>query len=144
MELIATTFTGNVPHYDIIAADEKGRHVFVQVKTGRSESWQLNLPSFCEITLDKKRRKQIVGRKKICPIRNLMMVFVRLEPDRNDRFYICSWKQLRDFKVRRHKEFLARHNGRRPQKWDSLHTAVSTKGLEKYRDNWSAILDALR
>ncbi len=25
--LIATTFTGNVPHYDIIASDERGRHV---------------------------------------------------------------------------------------------------------------------
>ena len=31
--LIATTFTGNVPHYDIIASGEDGRHVSVQVKT---------------------------------------------------------------------------------------------------------------
>ena len=30
--LIATTFTGNVPHYDIIASDERGRHLSVQVK----------------------------------------------------------------------------------------------------------------
>ena len=43
--LIATTFTGNVPHYDIIASDEKGRHVSVQVKTSRSETWHLTLPS---------------------------------------------------------------------------------------------------
>ena len=38
--LIATTFTGNVPHYDIIASDETGRHVSVQVKSSRSASWQ--------------------------------------------------------------------------------------------------------
>jgi hypothetical protein len=29
--MIATTFTGNVPHCDIIASDEKGRHVSVQI-----------------------------------------------------------------------------------------------------------------
>lgn len=33
--LIATTFTGNVPHYDIIASDITGRHFTVQVKAGR-------------------------------------------------------------------------------------------------------------
>jgi hypothetical protein len=27
--LIATTFTGNVPHYDIYASDEAGHHVSV-------------------------------------------------------------------------------------------------------------------
>ncbi len=30
--LIATTFTGNVPHYDIIASNDKGKHISVQVK----------------------------------------------------------------------------------------------------------------
>lgn len=25
--LIATTFTGHVPHYDIVASDERGQHV---------------------------------------------------------------------------------------------------------------------
>ena len=41
--LIATTFTGNVPHYDIIASDETGRHVSVQVKASCGTSlavWQ--------------------------------------------------------------------------------------------------------
>jgi Holliday junction resolvase-like predicted endonuclease len=38
--MIATTFTGNVPHYDIIASDETGRHVSVQVKASRGTSWQ--------------------------------------------------------------------------------------------------------
>src|SRR5262249_39805385 len=38
--LIATTFTGNVPHYDIIASNEHGKHVSVQVKASRGSSWQ--------------------------------------------------------------------------------------------------------
>ena len=30
--LIATTFAGNVPHFDSVASDDRGRHVSVQVK----------------------------------------------------------------------------------------------------------------
>ena len=36
---IATTFTGNVPDYDIIASTEKGKHLSVQVKTIRGSNW---------------------------------------------------------------------------------------------------------
>jgi Holliday junction resolvase-like predicted endonuclease len=65
--LIATTFTGNVPHYDIIASDEKGRHVSVQVKTSRGGSWQFgNMSIFCDISFQGKR--QIVGSVKKCPV----------------------------------------------------------------------------
>jgi Holliday junction resolvase-like predicted endonuclease len=35
--LIATTFTGNVPDYDIIVSTEQGKHISVQVKTIRSK-----------------------------------------------------------------------------------------------------------
>jgi transposase InsO family protein len=41
--LIVTTFTGNVLHYDIIAFDETGRHVSIQVKSSRSTSWQFGV-----------------------------------------------------------------------------------------------------
>jgi Holliday junction resolvase-like predicted endonuclease len=37
---IATTFTGNVPDYDIIASNKMGKHVSVQVKTSSGSSWQ--------------------------------------------------------------------------------------------------------
>ena len=41
--LIATTFTGNVPHYDIIASDESGKHVSVQVKDKSANSRRANI-----------------------------------------------------------------------------------------------------
>jgi len=75
--LIATTFTGNVPHYDIIASDESGRHVSVQVKAGRNASWQFsNITQYCDIIFDGKR--QIIGRKRPCPVRGLVMVLVNI------------------------------------------------------------------
>ncbi len=72
---IATTFTGNVPHYDIIASDEAGQHVSVQVKASRGTSWQFgNIKLYCDITFDGK--KQVVGNKKLSPVRGLVMSFV--------------------------------------------------------------------
>jgi len=46
---IATTFTGNVPYYDIIAVDDSGGHAVVQVKAIAGKSWQFNAKDFADI-----------------------------------------------------------------------------------------------
>lgn len=136
--LIATTFTGNVPHYDIIASDETGRHVSVQVKTSRGTSWQFgNITLYCDITFDGTR--QVLGKKKPCPVRGLVVVFVRISEDGNDRFYILTWEDLQDILITHHKTYLAKHSGTRPKKWDSLHCAIAESDLEPYRDKWDAV-----
>ena len=71
---IATTFTGNVPHYDIIASDENGRHQAVQVKTIASRAWQFDMRDFVEIRLDGKR--QVIGKPVHPPYPDLVCVFV--------------------------------------------------------------------
>jgi hypothetical protein len=141
--LIATTFTGNVPHYDIIASDETGRHVSVQVKTSRSPTWQFgNIALYCDIKF--KGKIQIVGEKKASPVQRLVMAFVRISDDGNDRYYILSWDRFRDLLVEHHKDYLSKHNGTRPKKWDSLHSAISEIDLEQYRDKWETIEQNLR
>jgi hypothetical protein len=142
MGLIATTFTGNVPHYDIIAADENGKHVFIQVKAGRANSWQLDIRQFCDIAFDGER--QIIGRDKDCPVKGLVMIFVRIGEGRKDRYYICYWEELRDSLLKSHKAFLARHDGRRPKKWDSMHSAIGEKALEPFEERWELVTEALR
>lgn len=140
---IATTFTGNVPHYDIIASDETGRHVSVQVKASRGPSWQFgNITLYCDITFDGTR--QVLGKKKPCPVRGLGMVFVRISEDGNDRFYILTWEDLQDILITHHKTYLAKHSGTRPKKWDSLHCAIAESDLEPYRDQWETIENSLR
>ena len=136
--LIATTFTGNVPHYDIIASDEAGRHVSIQVKASRGPSWQFgNITQYCDITFSGKR--QVVGNAKSCPVLRLIVAFVKIEEDGNDRFYILPWERLRELLVDHHKEFLARHGGIRPKKWDSLHCAIAEKALHPYQNKWDTI-----
>jgi hypothetical protein len=141
--LIATTFTGNVPHYDIIASNEHGKHVSVQVKASRGSSWQFgDITRFCEISF--KGKRQIVGPPKPCPVRRLIVVFVLIGANRADRFYILTWRTLRDMIMRGHRAYLAKRNGMRAEKWDSLHSAISEKTLTPHKDNWDIIERNLR
>lgn len=136
--MIATTFTGNVPHYDIIASNKDGKHVSVQVKASRGSSWQFgDITHFCNISFQGKH--QIVGRPKRCPVQRLVVVFVTIDANGADRYYILTWRTLRDLIVKGHKAYLARHGGMRAEKWDSLHCAISEKDLRPYKDKWPII-----
>lgn len=141
--LIATTFTGNVPYYDIIASDETGKHVSVQVKASQGSTWQFgDISKFCKISF--KDKCQIVGANQKCPVQRLIVVFVMLDKKGTDNFYILTWRQLQNILVREHKAYLAKHNGRRPKRWDSLHSAILEKHLKLYKDNWKVIENNLR
>lgn len=141
--LIATTFTGNVPHYDIIASNEVGKHVSVQVKASRGTSWQFaDIRKFCGIEF--KGKKQIVGKSLRCPVRGLVVVLVRIDEGRHDRYYILTWRTLRNMIIKIHTDYLERHAGIRPKRWDSLHSGVSEKDVKKYENNWQIIKKNLR
>ena len=141
--LIATTFAGNVPHYDIIASDERGRHVSIQVKTSRSASWQFaDLRQYCDITFDGER--QMVGDMKACPVRGLVVACVKIDTTGRDRFYILTWRRLRDILVDHHKAYLARHGGIRPKRAGSLHCAITESLLSPYEGKWTTIAKNLR
>jgi hypothetical protein len=141
--LIATTFTGNVPHYDIIASNEKGKHVSVQVKASRGSSWQFgDITKFCDIEF--KGKRQIVGKAKRCPVQDLVMVFVVIDINGADRYYILTWRKLRDLMVKSHKAYLTKHSGIRPVKWESFHSAISEDTLKRHKDNWAIIERNLR
>lgn len=140
---IATTFTGNVPHYDIIASDDKGKHVSVRVKASRSGSWQFgDISKFFDVAFD--GQKQKTGKAKASPVGRLVMVFVVVSESGNDRFYVLTWDQLRDILQDGHKRHVAKHKGVRPKKWDSLHAAILEENLLPFRDNWKLIKQSLR
>jgi hypothetical protein len=135
---IATTFTGNVPDYDIIASNENGEHVSVQVKASSGSSWQFgDISRYFEISY--KGRHQIVGRPKRCPVQHLVVVFVVIGTKREDRFYILTWTALRNLLIKHHKAFLAEHGGKRPKKWDSLHCAILEKILKPHLNKWEVV-----
>lgn len=136
--LICTTFTGNVPHYDLIASNESGMHLSVQVKASMRGSWHFShVTDFCEIEFLGDR--QIVKDKKPCPIRGLVVVFVKVDTDRNDEFYLLTWDDLRALITENHTAYLAKHRGVRPKNPGSLHVSVRSEQLLPYRDNWAIV-----
>jgi len=141
--LIATTFTGNVPDYDIIASSDQGIHISVQVKTASGPTWQFaKIDKYVAIKFQK--QVQIVGENHPSPVENLIFVLVKLESYGTDKFYICSWPELCDVLAQHHSDFLAKHDGVRPKRWDSLHIAISAKEISHFEDRWDVIDNMLK
>jgi hypothetical protein len=139
---IATTFTGNVPHYDIIASNSTGGHQAIQVKAILQNSWQFDIRDFVEVQLD--GRRQIMGRPTKAPYPNLICVFVRLRSYGTDEFFIMTWEDLQKVAIAHHREFLARHGGIRPKKHDSFHAAIGVARMADFRDRWSVLESRLQ
>ncbi len=137
---IATTFTGNVPHYDIVAVDESGGHALVQVKAIASDSWQFTVDQFAQVTMDGQR--QVVGKRVRTPYPELMCVLVQLAPagsEAKDRFFVLPWRELCRTVVTLHRKYLRKHGGVRPQKPESLHTALAPRHIAKWEKRWDLL-----
>jgi hypothetical protein len=125
--LVAATFSGNVPDYDIIATDSAFRSIPVQVKASNSSSWQFDNRRFVKVHFDGKR--QVLGRPVPLP-HNLVCVFIALSTQYgNDRFYVLSLKALQKLVITGYRKYLKRLGGVRPKKFDSFHGAISEEHL---------------
>jgi len=138
MGLVAATFSGNVPEYDIIATDSAFRSIPVQVKASNSSSWQFDNRHYVDIRLDGKR--QVLGRPVPLP-NNLVCVFVALSPQYgsdygSDRFYVLSLKVLQKLLIADCRKYLKKHGGVRPKKFDSFHGAINEGHLAPFKDAW--------
>ena len=136
--LLVATFSGNVPHFDLIATDFKGASCPIQVKTVKGKAWQFSMDKFVEVTFE--GSKQIIGDKKPLPIPQLVAVFViAAEHYGDDQFFVLEWSKVQDIVIANHKRWLDAHDGVRPKKPDSLHCSIVQSDLQDFKDNWSII-----
>jgi Holliday junction resolvase-like predicted endonuclease len=56
---IATSFTGNVPEFDLIVANDNLDTIPIQVKTSRGHSWPTTASLWINIDIDEMDKKQI-------------------------------------------------------------------------------------
>ena len=75
---------------------------------------------------------------------DLICVFVRLREYGADEFYVLTWEDLQGVCIAHHRNYLARHDGVRPKKFDSFHTAIRPEMLEDHRDKWELLETRLR
>lgn len=134
---LATTFTGNVPHFDILASGANGKHQAIQVKAIKGTNWQFDCRTFATIRLDGK--KQIIDRPIEPPYPHLICVFVRIRGQGTDEFYVLRWTDLQNIAIDHHGRYLDSHKGVRPKKFDSFHMAIRPEMLKDHRDKWELL-----
>ncbi|MFZ1934646.1 MAG: hypothetical protein WCB27_04425 [Thermoguttaceae bacterium] len=136
--LLATTFTGNVPHYDILATDRDGHAFAIQVKASNGGGWQFDIQRFVEVRQEGER--QLLGSETKVPYPELICVFVFAGSKYGeDQFFILTWCDLQQVLVSEYRWYLDHHNGVRPKRHDSYHTVLRPNSIEKFRDNWDLI-----
>ena len=137
--LLATTFTGNVPEFDILATDKYLRTIPVQVKANAKGDWMLRADSFLDINYNEEERIQTIIGKKEFKNSKLIYIFVKLVDQGKDEFYILRLQDLQRIIFKSYKEYLKKHGGKRPKNPESKHKAILSKHLSNYRDNWKLL-----
>lgn len=132
---VATTFTGSLPGFDILAVNADGCTLEVQVKAIRSASWQLNAGQFLKIEIEDGTQK-IRG---LLPLRSTgrICIFIIVKDQGQDEFYVFHWKDLQKILLEEYKE------GPRPKNPDTLHHALYPKHIAHFKNNWDALVAVL-
>lgn len=132
---ISTTFTGNVPDFDILAINKQSRTIPIQVKTIRTGDWQFDAKRFLKISISGDTQK-VQGKTKLDP--NLICVFVRLKENnrKEDEFYIRQMKDVQEMIYSGYKWWLEKKRG---GKRTSTHCIVRLEDLKDYKDKWEII-----
>jgi hypothetical protein len=136
----ATTFTGNVPLFDIVAANDKGETVKVQVKTAKTGSWFLDIKKFVEIRFDSTNRSQEMGEMVKLPF-DLYYVFVKIdfEDIMKSKFYVIPAERFQSFLVERYRGWLQSIGGKRSVNPESTHSALWESDIQDFKDNWGIL-----
>ena len=144
-DLIATPFSGNVPAFDVLAADNLCRTVPIQVKASRGDNWPGDARSWMHISLDPETKAQKCLGKIEIENPGLIYVCVAIAPPEGgkDRFFILTKAQLQEVCIKRYSEWMEKHEWKRPTTPDSFDCRYWISDVESYENNWQLIRDRL-
>lgn len=137
MGYVAAPFAGNVPLFDLLAADDRGFTIPIQVKAINGPSWQYRADSFLEIEIIDDYQ-HVRGKKKLLNPA-LVCVYILLDPEEyKDEYFIFSLKDLQEHTS------TVYTSRKRPKNPTTTHCAVWPKDLARFRDNWNLIRKSFR
>ncbi len=125
---IATTFTGSLPGFDILAVNQDGQTLEVQVKAIRSNSWQLNAGQFLKVEIE--NGIQVVRGLQPLKSKGRLCIFIAIKGQGQDEFYVFPWAELQNILREDYKD------GPRPRNPETLHYALYPKRIAHFKDNW--------
>jgi hypothetical protein len=142
--LIATSFTGNVPEYDLLVCDEGLRSLPIQVKTTRSTTWPSRADLWLDIEIDDMAKQQVNHGRKEIPNPELIYVCVALGATRReDRFFICTKTDIQDACIKSYTDWMAPKDWKRPKNYKSLDNRYGVEHLAAFEDHWQLITERL-
>ncbi len=143
--LIATPFSGNVPAFDIVAADDQCHTVPIQVKATRSDNWPSDARNWMQVTLDPNTKVQCSSGATDLKNPDLIYVHVAIAaPSGKDRFFVLTNKELQTVCIKRYSLWMDTIGWRRPWKPECYECRYPVEDLEPYENNWKIISDRLR
>ena len=144
--LIATPFAGNVPAFDILAADELCRTVPIQVKASSSDNWPADARSWMNIEFD-----EVTGRQNyIGPLditnSDLIYVCVAIAPAESqecDRFFVLTKSEVQNAIIKGYSAWMDKRDWIRPRNPKSYDARYWIETISKYENRWNLITQRL-
>jgi hypothetical protein len=134
----ASPFAGNVPAFDLLAADDRGYVVPVQVKAIKpASSWQFRATQFIDIEIGE-AAQTVTG---FSSLRNPNIVCILVQLGRAaiaDEFYLM---RMSDLQTPIHANYTPR---KLPKNLQSVHCALWQKDVLAFRDRWDILEEAFR
>lgn len=141
-ELIATPFAGNVPTFDIVAADERCRVVPIQVKATRSDNWPTDARTWMDLTLRAEDGvQQYHGPRKLVDpdLIYVCVVLQRPEARARDRFCVLTKEDVQKACIASYRAWMEPRGWRRPQNPASYDCRFAIDQIAQFEDNWELV-----
>lgn len=139
---IATSFTGNVPEFDLIITNDELATMPIQVKTTRGKNWPTKADLWINIKINEHEKKQVdLGNVKIehPELIYICVALAELASGEKDRFFILTKRELQDICSKNYREWISRLNWKRPRNYKSLDNRYYINDLLQYENNWKII-----
>lgn len=145
--LISTSFTGNVPEFDLIVANNELKTIPIQVKTSRSSSWPSLASLWIDIEIKDIEKKQIDHGNKSITNPELIYICVALaetDSEQRDRFFILTKSDLQIICARNYREWMNGIGWKRPRNYKSLDNRYYLENLVPFENKWELIENQLK
>ncbi len=134
---IATTFTGNVPEYDLIVCDDTLQTIPIQVKTSRGNSWPSRADRWLQIEVDDVTKKQVNRGPKTIAHPDLIYICIALgKTSASDRFFICQKSDIQKACIASYTRWMNSKGWVRPVNFRSLDNRYGVEDLAQFESNW--------
>lgn len=141
-ELIAASFSGNIPIFDILAIDNQEKMRTIQVKTTTiNKGWNLIASNFLDISTEDGVQK-INGLKKLQNSKTIFC-FVNLKSfgtnkisNERDEFYLIPVTDLQAIIYRKYTTYLDKKGGIRPKNPYSYHIKIKSGDISEFKEKW--------